>query len=444
MLTLPASFPLIGLFASLGACVVLCFAIYIKFFRFLPLERSGAPHHQRPPKANLKVPPSKFIPEPLAHQIIPRVWLGSSECAQDYTFLKSQNITHILNVAGTDSQTPELEQVSVRDLHLTRLTLPIRDLRSENILKYFAPCFSFINSALEENDSSDVRVFIPDSTSSDTVSPLLRDDSSLDFPQSSSTPSRSTNQTDASHARGRLSCASSPSSRPGAVLVHCVSGISRSPTIVIAYMMQRWRRRLVDAYITVKAVRSIIKPNRGFLSALISFELELFSGIAPTTQHDLALAAYKLEAVKLRNSPPELTLMHEKKLGALPPAPTASAAPCSSGCVSATGSSTVPPSPPRKPTTIAAVSNMFRSAFPAPPLSPVFPSPPPFSSSPSVTGCSSIQLHHHPAVCAPPASPSRVPSAPPQPPLALSPSPSPPWASQYLQSLHTVPRVCCV
>ena len=50
----------------------------------------------------------------------------------------------------------------------------------------------------------------------------------------------------------------------GTVFVHCQHGVSRSATIVVAYLM--WRQRLTydDTLDAVRAVRPTINPNIGF------------------------------------------------------------------------------------------------------------------------------------------------------------------------------------
>ncbi len=52
------------------------------------------------------------------------------------------------------------------------------------------------------------------------------------------------------------------------VLVHCQAGISRSATVVIAYIMRSKRYSLQDAFNFVKRKRSIIFPNAGFRQQL--------------------------------------------------------------------------------------------------------------------------------------------------------------------------------
>lgn len=53
----------------------------------------------------------------------------------------------------------------------------------------------------------------------------------------------------------------------GKVLVHCTVGVSRSATLVLAYLMIRQNLTLVEAIRTVKDHRGVI-PNRGFLRQL--------------------------------------------------------------------------------------------------------------------------------------------------------------------------------
>ena len=48
------------------------------------------------------------------------------------------------------------------------------------------------------------------------------------------------------------------------VLVHCAAGISRSGTVVVAYMMAKYNIRYEDAVRMVRAKRGCVCPNQGF------------------------------------------------------------------------------------------------------------------------------------------------------------------------------------
>jgi dual specificity phosphatase 12 len=58
---------------------------------------------------------------------------------------------------------------------------------------------------------------------------------------------------------------------PGAVLVHCELGVSRSPTIVIAYLMWKRGLKFEDALAMVKEKRKI-KPSANFIKQLQIWE----------------------------------------------------------------------------------------------------------------------------------------------------------------------------
>jgi len=58
----------------------------------------------------------------------------------------------------------------------------------------------------------------------------------------------------------------------GKVLVHCQAGVSRSPTLVVAYLMARYGQPLMDAFQLVKQRRPIVAPNFNFMGQLMEFE----------------------------------------------------------------------------------------------------------------------------------------------------------------------------
>nr|CDQ02921.1 Bm3606, isoform a [Brugia malayi] len=61
----------------------------------------------------------------------------------------------------------------------------------------------------------------------------------------------------------------------GAVLVHCVAGVSRSATICLAFLTKYRCRSLRDAYFLMVSKRPLVRPNIGFWRQLIQFEQEI-------------------------------------------------------------------------------------------------------------------------------------------------------------------------
>jgi protein-tyrosine phosphatase len=58
------------------------------------------------------------------------------------------------------------------------------------------------------------------------------------------------------------------------VLVHCFAGISRSPTIVAAYLIIKQKMSVTNALSCILLSRKCIQPNNGFMRQLYSLEKE--------------------------------------------------------------------------------------------------------------------------------------------------------------------------
>lgn len=58
------------------------------------------------------------------------------------------------------------------------------------------------------------------------------------------------------------------------ILVHCTSGSSRAPSMVMAYLLYAKKIPLVDAYNYITAIRPLVAPNSHFLFQLAMLEVQ--------------------------------------------------------------------------------------------------------------------------------------------------------------------------
>lgn len=66
-------------------------------------------------------------------------------------------------------------------------------------------------------------------------------------------------------------------------LVHCAAGVSRSATIVLAYIMRKLRVSLSDALTCLRADRPCVQPNLGFMFQLRAYQFKLEIPDSPTS-----------------------------------------------------------------------------------------------------------------------------------------------------------------
>ncbi|UJR25732.1 hypothetical protein I4U23_007083 [Adineta vaga] len=139
-------------------------------------------------------------------------------------------MTHIIDglYIGNESNAKNLDELSSENIrYIVNVTshlplyyfeqfhyhhIPVDDTQKQNLLKYFDDAYQFIHRAIENHEK---------------------------------------------------------------VLVHCVAGISRSPAIVISFLMRYTQMNLNDAYEYVKMKRSIVSPNLNFMGQLLQYEKQL-------------------------------------------------------------------------------------------------------------------------------------------------------------------------
>jgi protein-tyrosine phosphatase len=68
------------------------------------------------------------------------------------------------------------------------------------------------------------------------------------------------------------------------VLVHCNAGVSRSPTVVMAFVMHHQRLSLRETVELVRSRRACAYPNYGFMAQLVRFEKEAFGSTSLTVR----------------------------------------------------------------------------------------------------------------------------------------------------------------
>eukprot|EP01006_Ploeotia_vitrea_P044640 TRINITY_DN66844_c7_g4_i1.p1 TRINITY_DN66844_c7_g4~~TRINITY_DN66844_c7_g4_i1.p1 ORF type:complete len:314 (+),score=8.25 TRINITY_DN66844_c7_g4_i1:80-943(+) len=151
------------------------------------------------------------LEDTFATKILPHLWLGDFRDATNVNALRKTGITHILNVAQ-ECQSGECTPPAEEMEGINVLNIPLRDANDEDISPHFADAIQFIETVKEEK---------------------------------------------------------------GRVLVHCRVGISRSATIVLAYLMRMNNWGFADALSHVRLRRNVVNPNLGFVLALEDFEKQL-------------------------------------------------------------------------------------------------------------------------------------------------------------------------
>lgn len=172
---------------------------------------------------------------PRLSYIAPGLYLGNSVAAQDTQLLQSLGITHVLNV------TEELPMIEWAPC----VRISVTDTFCTNILDKIEVALNFIEHVLDDDQSG------------------LEDN--MDGTRSNGSQSTDPDDDATKLLFSSLSLTSKPKR---GILVHCLMGRSRSASIVIAYIMRKYRLKYPAAYSYVRAKRSVVQPNIGFVKQL--------------------------------------------------------------------------------------------------------------------------------------------------------------------------------
>jgi len=183
------------------------------------------------------------------------------------------------------------------DLSITYLALDVFDADAvgehSNIRKYFLPVIDFIEKHRKRSSHSSTHSSAHSTSYSASSSSLS---TSSDHPIDSSNTTHSGSETNSTSASSNSALVSSdttsssssssssssvvssgtvaPVAKAG-VLVHCHSGVSRAPSLILAWLMAVRGWSLSASLEWLKERRPQILPNNGFMRQLIDFEQSL-------------------------------------------------------------------------------------------------------------------------------------------------------------------------
>ncbi len=180
-----------------------------------------------------------------ASQILPNLFLSDAFTARWGGTLDRLKITHIISVIEEPITFPRTEQP------LKLLHIPVSDNINTDLLAFMDQTTEFIKEAIGINK---------------------RDQPQLDPASLSAT---------AETIDGESPMSSGPA-QENRVLVHCLAGMSRSVTIVIAYLLATTPMTTTEATEFVRSKRRIIRPNYGFTKQLEQYERRYFVSTGKT------------------------------------------------------------------------------------------------------------------------------------------------------------------
>jgi hypothetical protein len=184
-----------------------------------------------------------------------QIYIGSGVQAKNWKIIKDLRITHIVNCS--------IEHECVFKDEIKYLHVKIEDTYQENIYKVLNKTLEFINDAFDK--------YYQDMLKAE----LLSSSKNLDSTNSNANSQSNSyvNMDVYSQQQQRLNSSSSKDKvQPPRILIHCNLGISRSSSILIAYLISRYKICLYAAFSYAKDKRLQIAPNYSFLRQLKQFE----------------------------------------------------------------------------------------------------------------------------------------------------------------------------
>ncbi|KAG7530702.1 hypothetical protein FFLO_04872 [Filobasidium floriforme] len=168
------------------------------------------------------------------------LWIGDVYAAQDEKSLKEAGITAVLSLI-----IPAMTNIPSSIKHLS---ITIEDSANTDILSHLDQCVDWIDSVLREEREENIQRQRDDSTSNSDKG-VMEGEKQVDID----------NTTEGTKPKIL---------RKGGVLVHCQAGMSRSATIVAAYLMKVLGVGVDEALDMIRNVRPVIEPSQTFREQL--------------------------------------------------------------------------------------------------------------------------------------------------------------------------------
>jgi predicted protein tyrosine phosphatase len=170
------------------------------------------------------------------HCILPGLYLTGVSGASELWKLKLLNVAAIVNCGDASNTFPD---------RFEYLRVELRDLETADLTIHLDSVLNFIHSRLSLNGNN--------RGDNGTVANANIDADDGDD-------------------------SSQPKQKPRVVLVHCAMGMSRSASLVIAYLMKHREMSFQNALQCVRSARNCVEPNAGFVRQLLAFEATLRKG----------------------------------------------------------------------------------------------------------------------------------------------------------------------